>query len=183
MKTDMEYYVYQLIDPRDGAVFYGGKGTGDRMYRHTPTNSTEELGTWIQEIEDAGLEVIREKIFENLSEQEAWDREIKMIAEIGLDNLCNIMPGGEGVVFTDEVLRKMAEARKGRVPWNKGGTGVYSDEARRKMSDAAKKRPSNRKGHKVSMETRRKISEAKKGRVPLNMPLILEMNKKRGALQ
>jgi len=28
------FYVYQLIDPRDSLIFYVGKGKDDRMYHH-----------------------------------------------------------------------------------------------------------------------------------------------------
>ncbi len=28
------YYVYRLIDPRDGQTFYVGKGKNDRIYAH-----------------------------------------------------------------------------------------------------------------------------------------------------
>ena len=28
------YYVYELTDPRDGSVFYVGKGKGERVYSH-----------------------------------------------------------------------------------------------------------------------------------------------------
>ncbi len=28
----LKYYVYRLIDPRNGETFYIGKGTGNRLY-------------------------------------------------------------------------------------------------------------------------------------------------------
>ena len=30
----LKYYVYRLIDPRNGQTFYVGKGKGNRLYAH-----------------------------------------------------------------------------------------------------------------------------------------------------
>ena len=64
-----------------------------------------------------------------------------------------------GRQLTEKTKRKISESLKGRIPWNKGKTGlqVYSEETKQKMSNSAK-------GHKVSEITKKKISEANKGK-------------------
>ena len=58
----LRYYVYALRDPRDGRVFYVGKGIGDRINAHLreagkdPESERAKLRT-INDIEAAGLEV------------------------------------------------------------------------------------------------------------------------------
>ena len=61
-------------------------------------------------------------------------------------------PGpNKGKRFSEEVRRKMSEAKKGKPSNNKGKK--FSEEARRKMSESQK-------GKHLSEETRRKMSEA-----------------------
>lgn len=73
----------------------------------------------------------------------------------------------------DEVIKKMSASAVGKVPWNKGLTGIYSDEVRVKMSEQAKARWENKEyreniikkntGKKANEETRRKLSIANGG--------------------
>jgi hypothetical protein len=59
------FYVYRLIDPRNGETFYVGKGQGDRVFQHAngvlrPAPQEDALDTKeqrIKEIRSAGLEV------------------------------------------------------------------------------------------------------------------------------
>lgn len=86
-------------------------------------------------------------VAEGLSEELAFTAEIEVINDIKLDNediSYNIAPGG-------------------RIPWNKGKTGVYSEETLKKMRIAGTGRPSAVKGTHLSEEHKRKISEANKG--------------------
>lgn len=34
VQKELKYYVYGLIDPRNGKVFYVGKGNGNRVFEH-----------------------------------------------------------------------------------------------------------------------------------------------------
>lgn len=68
----------------------------------------------------------------------------------------NLTYGGDGFgVFTDEIRKKISEARKGK---------KLSEESKQKISEALKGRPGINNGKIFSEEHRRKISEAKKGR-------------------
>src|SRR6516225_356928 len=63
----LEYYVYRLIDPRNGETFYVGKGRGDRIFQHArgalkpaPSEGEDVLDAKmkrINEIRATGLEV------------------------------------------------------------------------------------------------------------------------------
>jgi len=57
---------------------------------------------------------------------------------------------------SEESKRKISEANKGQIPWNKGKTGCYSEETIERLRKANI-------GKKMSEETKRKLSEAKKG--------------------
>ncbi len=75
-------------------------------------------------------------------------------------NLNDGRGGISGFKFSEESKRKMSEARKGRIPWNKGRKGhKHTEEARKKMSAAQK-------GRIFTVEHKRKLSEAKKGHNP-----------------
>ena len=54
----LEYYVYRLIDPRNGDTFYVGKGQGNRVFAHA--NAEPETGADSDEVNDPKLQRIRE---------------------------------------------------------------------------------------------------------------------------
>ena len=49
----IKFYVYRLIDPRNGETFYVGKGKGDRLFQHVNARRASDL----TEDEGAGSEV------------------------------------------------------------------------------------------------------------------------------
>lgn len=93
------FYVYRLIDPRNGKPFYIGKGYGRRMHAHLSAAKRGKPGRKcdvIREIIADGHNVLVEKVREFESEEKAFAYERKLIDEIGLDNLTNSCPGGTG---------------------------------------------------------------------------------------
>lgn len=106
-----KYYTYELIDPRNNKVFYVGKGCYKRMYYHYDTIKNDKklnnskLGNKLKKLIRENLKPIYKKVLETEIEQEAFDKEIELIKFYGLENLCNLKPGGEGG-WTKEAHRK-----------------------------------------------------------------------------
>lgn len=101
---DLGYYIYRLIDPRDGATFYVGKGKGDRVFAHAEAALAAEqkdaseddfslkLRT-IRDVRNAGLQPLHVIHRHGMSEAEALVAEAVLIdATPGLTNLA----GGHG---------------------------------------------------------------------------------------
>lgn len=91
-----KFYVYALVDPRDGQPFYIGKGSGRRVMAHVPNRNSDrnaEKGARIRQIIEAGLAVEEVIVYDGLTEGEAFRIERAAILETGLENLTNIAPG------------------------------------------------------------------------------------------
>ncbi|MCR4330810.1 MAG: NUMOD3 domain-containing DNA-binding protein [Patescibacteria group bacterium] len=148
-----KYYVYVLKRPDkldeygEPLIFYVGKGAGNRSNVHTRDSEVRNNRTYksrmIKMLFANKQHPIIEIVFDKLTEPEAFEKEIELIAKYGRkDNntgiLCNLTDGGEG---------------------SSGCSRPRSAETRRKYSEAMK-------GHKVSEETRQKIREARKKQAP-----------------
>mgnify|MGYP004690875557 FL=1 len=90
----LDYYVYRLIDPRNGQTFYVGKGKGNRVFQHVQGtidyydgvdpkehNFDEDPNKMriIREIREEGLEVIHVIQRWHLTEEEAFEVEAALI--------------------------------------------------------------------------------------------------------
>ena len=107
------HYVYALTDPRKfGALFYIGKGSGDRKQAHFRSVSKEMAGgeasdkfKIISAIRAEGLQPAAIVLSHHDDEGEALQAERDAIAEYGLDKLVNKSGGGEGVHTTKKPRR------------------------------------------------------------------------------
>lgn len=92
------WYVYFLIDPRDGRIFYVGKGSGCRMSDHVKAAVSAREGNgakarMIAEILAAGMNVV-ETIFVGFDDEgAAYDCERELIARLRHAGLTNIAGG------------------------------------------------------------------------------------------
>lgn len=80
----MRFYVYKLIDPRDGSAFYIGKGCGKRIERHESatrrgTEKNIAKARVIREIWAAGLNIQRAIVARFENEAEAFEFEMALI--------------------------------------------------------------------------------------------------------
>jgi hypothetical protein len=90
-----KYYVYTYAYPvsMGGAIFYVGKGTGNRIYAHEWDAKTSwdgsEKAQAIRRIWDKGEEVVKSIVFRSDDSKEAREYEQRLIAEIGFESLTN----------------------------------------------------------------------------------------------
>lgn len=81
----LNYYVYRLIDPRNGQTFYVGKGIGNRVFSHAKgeaENDVDELSEKlkrIREIKNDGFEVAHIIHRHGLDEKTALEVEASLI--------------------------------------------------------------------------------------------------------
>lgn len=103
-----KYYVYILIRPDKNEPFYVGKGKNQRLFEHEikvnslPINNSYKVNI-IKKILESGSQLIYgiDSFFDN--DEDALERECKLIAEIGraslgAGTLTNLTEGGDGFI-------------------------------------------------------------------------------------
>ena len=133
------YYVYLLLDPRKSYLpFYVGKGKNDRWKKHLTetrqtTHNLHKYNTIIA-IQNAGLNITMIKWQENMTEDDAYDLEEKLILRFG-----------RKIFDTDGILTNICISSRppsqiGSIPWNKGKHDTYEEMYGKEKADDIKKK-------------------------------------------
>jgi hypothetical protein len=150
MKDQKRFYTYAYLR-EDGTPYYIGKGEKSRAYNKNHNNVYVPPKDRILFLK------------KNLTEEQAFNHEIYMIAVFGRKNLktgvlhnkTNGGDGSSGRIVTENQKKKQSEKMKGR----KGP--IISEEGRKKLSQIMK---GNTRGKPHTQKTKYKISKAHKGK-------------------
>jgi hypothetical protein len=110
----LQYYVYRLIDPRNGETFYIGKGIGNRVFMHVKgemgagEDDLNDKIMRIREIHSDGFEVAHVIHRHGLSEETALEVEATLIdAYPEADNIISGQGSDErGVMHSRQIIEK-----------------------------------------------------------------------------
>jgi hypothetical protein len=184
-ETEIMYYVYQLVDPRDKQPFYIGKGTGRRANTHLweiPETRNKYKENKIASIRSAGLEPIIEYVAENIIDDGlAYDIEATLIRKYGrkgydkngiLTNICEDArpPNYKGKTYEEiygsEKAKEQRDLRS-RLQKERGGYGPKQHSKQTKdLFSTLNSGPGNPMFGKTQSEyTKQLISEKAKARI------------------
>jgi hypothetical protein len=110
----LKWYVYRLIDPRNGETFYVGKGAGNRVYDHALANlEGHDVSDKLKRIRDillSGFEVSHVIHRHGMEESTAFEVEAALMdAYAGLTNVAGGIGSVDfGVMHANEIIRRYA---------------------------------------------------------------------------
>lgn len=130
--------IYQHRRKDTNEIFYVGIGTTIKR-AHTKKSRNDH---WHNIVNKVGYDV--EIIYEDISWEEACEKEIELIKKYGrmdlkLGSLVNMSDGGDGLHNPSQETRDKMKTGLGKEPWNKGKTGVYSEEQLERIRETTKK--------------------------------------------
>mgnify|MGYP007090481674 CR=1 FL=1 len=144
--------------------FYVGKGKGDRITEGL-TNKRENKFklSKINKIKNSNLDVICLKLYENLTEFDAFNYEMKIIKTIGRKfehgPLCNIHKGGSGGdnilnhPNKEDIIKKWRKTRMSNIT---NLITIVSEETKEKIKYVSQKEKGIRCSYQISDETKKK---------------------------
>jgi len=158
-----DFYVYGYYHPTTNTLFYVGKGSGKRAYRHLQPAYLKQSKTYLTNTINKikrlyGLDPIIKILHDGLTEDEGFEIEQKLIEEHGRKaydqngTLTNMSTGGvggrRGIRHSVATRLKMSKARKGK---------AHSAKHSANIANALK-------GSKLTEERKQKISKTLTGR-------------------
>ena len=185
------YYIYRITNLINGKTYIG-----QHKYKKLDDNYMGSGKLIKLAIKKHGIENFKKEIlYSRIQYKETADdmERFAIIKERAIGKAeYNISDGGNGGNLGEEVNKKISDAKKGSIPWNKGKKGVqitywkgkhfteehkkslsaswnydkhFTEETRKKISKACKGRPGVFKGKHHTEEWKKKMSEDNKERM------------------
>lgn len=137
--NEAEITCIEFFQSNDKRYGYNMTGGGDGSVGHKPSIQTRLKMS--KSHSNISMET-RQKISNAMKGRPSWNKG-KHISETTKEKISKAFSGDKhpmyGKKHSIEAIEKMRKAKIGKVPWNKGKTGIYSEETKKKMSEAKRK--------------------------------------------